>query len=206
MIPPVTRYPVESAAPALARQIRAAADALAAAVEAPPALTCQSGEHFRRLTSLVQDLSAAVAPLSARPQRPLVPTPSGVREKSPPGRRILYISGPFSDPDPLHGIDRNILLASEAALQGWRQGWIVFCPHKNTSGYQHVSDLPYEVWIEGDLEILRRCDAICMLQGWENSQGARKELALAEELDLEVLIYYGGQITNGFHCVRGDRP
>lgn len=103
--------------------------------------------------------------------------------------RLLYVSGPFSDPDPLHGIERNILLASEAALQGWRQGFATICPHKNTSGFQHVHDVPYETWIEGDLEILRRCDAICMLPGWDHSPGARRELALACELDLEVLVY-----------------
>ena len=103
--------------------------------------------------------------------------------------RLLYVSGPFTSPDKLHGIERNILAASEAALEGWRQGWAVICPHKNTSGYQHAEDIPYETWIEGDLEILRRCDAICMLPGWEQSNGARIELALAYDLGLEVLVY-----------------
>ena len=103
--------------------------------------------------------------------------------------RLLYVSGPFSAADPLHGIERNILAASEAAIEGWRQGWAVICPHKNTSGYQHAADIPYETWIEGDLEILRRCDAICMLPGWEQSNGARIELALAYDLGLGVLVY-----------------
>ena len=30
--------------------------------------------------------------------------------------KVLYISGPFSHPDPVHGISRNILQASEVAL------------------------------------------------------------------------------------------
>lgn len=152
MIPPITRYPAGPAARTLARQVREAADRLAAAVHPLTA----------RLVDCVED-----------GERP----------------RLLYISGPFSDPDPLHGIERNILLASEAALRGWRDGWAVICPHKNTAGYQHAEDVPYETWIEGDLEILRRCDAICMLPGWENSPGARQELALAEELDMDVLVY-----------------
>ena len=109
--------------------------------------------------------------------------------------RLLYVSGPFSAADNLDGIERNILAASEAALEGWRQGWAVICPHKNTSGYQHAADIPYETWIEGDLEILRRCDAICMLPGWEQSNGARIELALAYDLEMEVLVYNSfGQI------------
>jgi hypothetical protein len=33
--------------------------------------------------------------------------------------KVLYISGPFSHPDPVHGIPKNILQASEAALLAW---------------------------------------------------------------------------------------
>ncbi len=51
------------------------------------------------------------------------PTPPPV-----PGPRVLYISGPFSHPDPVHGIPRNILLASEAALVAWRDGWATMFP------------------------------------------------------------------------------
>mgnify|MGYP001386634060 CR=1 FL=1 len=38
---------------------------------------------------------------------------------TPSGPRVLYISGPFSHPDPVYGIPRNVLQASEAArLEG----------------------------------------------------------------------------------------
>jgi len=110
-------------------------------------------------------------------------------------RKLLYISGPFSDDDNIHGVERNILLASEAALQGWRQGFAVICPHKNTAGFQHATDIPHEVWIEGDLEILKHCDAICMLPGWQNSKGALQEKIFASEKGLEILYYLNGVIV-----------
>lgn len=40
--------------------------------------------------------------------------------------------------------------------------------------------------IERDLDAIRRCDAIYMLDGWENSMGARAEKAVAEWMGLEV--------------------
>jgi len=45
-------------------------------------------------------------------------------------RPVLYLAGPFGAPDPIHGIQRNILDASEIALKAWKKGWAVICPHK----------------------------------------------------------------------------
>jgi len=47
---------------------------------------------------------------------------------------------------------------------------------------------PDEVWLKGDLEILQRCDAICMLHNWEESSGAKVEHDFAHSLGLEF--YY----------------
>jgi len=118
--------------------------------------------------------------------------------------KLLYISGPFSHPDNLHGVKKNILLASEAALQGWKQGFSVICPHKNTAGFQHT-DIPHETWLKGDLEMLRHCDAICMLYGHWSSKGAMEELEFAESMNMPVLYYKQGKIiTADGNVVRGD--
>jgi hypothetical protein len=42
------------------------------------------------------------------------------------------------------------------------------------------------VWINGDLEMLSRCDAIICLAGSEQSEGVRNELSLAGKLKLPV--------------------
>jgi len=98
--------------------------------------------------------------------------------------KTIYISGPFSHPDPVHGIPRNILAASEAALRCCRAGWAVVCPHKNTADFQHVQDIPYDFWIQMDLELLARSDAALFLPGWVNSPGAGREWKYAQELKI----------------------
>jgi hypothetical protein len=108
--------------------------------------------------------------------------------------KVLYISGPFSHPDPVHGISRNILQASEAALLAWRGGWATICPHKNCEGYQHAAGIPYETWIQGDLEFVRRSDAICMVGMWTDSPGALREYRLARNLGLPVYRYVAEEI------------
>jgi hypothetical protein len=108
--------------------------------------------------------------------------------------RILYISGPFDDPDPVHGIPRNILQASEAALLAWREGWAALCPHKNCAGFEHAEGIPYETWIKGDLEFLHKSDAICMVGHWTGSRGACREYRLARSLGLPVYRYVAEEI------------
>lgn len=110
-----------------------------------------------------------------------------------PGPHVLYISGPFSHPDPVHGTPRNILLASEAALVAWRDGWVVLCPHKNCAGFERAG-IPYETWIQGDLELLRRSDAICMVGSWTKSSGALREYRLARALGMPVYRYIAEEI------------
>ena len=85
----------------------------------------------------------------------------------------------------MHGIPKNILQASEAALLAWREGWVALCPHKNCAGFE-ASDIPYETWLAGDLEFVRRSDAICMVGNWTASQGACREYLLARELGIPI--------------------
>ena len=107
-------------------------------------------------------------------------------------RPVLYISGPFDGPDPIHDIGDNIKHASRAALEGWRKGWAVICPHKNTAGFQHVNE-PWETWMEGDLAFIERMDpargdAMYMIGGWLESKGAKMEHMNALAKGLQV--YY----------------
>ena len=47
--------------------------------------------------------------------------------------------------------------------------------------------LDYKTILNADLEMLEGCDAIIMLQGWKDSEGAQKEFKKAQRLGLEVL-------------------
>lgn len=98
--------------------------------------------------------------------------------------RVIYIAGPYRNSTEW-GLEENIQKAERAAVRLWRLGYAVICPHKNTAHFGGVCD--DSVWLEGDLEIIRRCDAIYMLNNWQQSKGASNELELARELGLEII-------------------
>ena len=50
----------------------------------------------------------------------------------------------------------------------------------------HIEDMPYNVLFRQDIVALMNCDAVFMLDGWENSRGACAEHAIAVALDLEI--------------------
>lgn len=98
--------------------------------------------------------------------------------------KVIFVSGPYRAATEREVVN-NIRRAEAAALRLWREGWAVICPHLNTAhfgGYCEDS-----TWLAGDLEILRRCDAIYMLPGWENSEGASAEFTVAKHAGLEIL-------------------
>jgi hypothetical protein len=53
---------------------------------------------------------------------------------------------------------------------------------------------PWAEYMRRDLAELLKCDAILMLEGWENSTGARLELEVAQRLGMNVYIDWGSAI------------
>jgi hypothetical protein len=97
---------------------------------------------------------------------------------------VVYVAGPFRA-ESHWDQELNIRRAEAAALEIWGMGAACICPHTNTRYFQGAA--PDEVWLKGDLEILRRCDAIYMVKGWLGSEGATKEYNLAGRLNMPVL-------------------
>ena len=96
---------------------------------------------------------------------------------SKPGR--IYIAGPMT------GVPEHNFPAFHAAAERLRQaGWEVVNPAENFGGQ---TDLPRETYLRADVALLVTCNAIAMLPGWENSQGAKLEYLLARELGMPVL-------------------
>jgi len=98
--------------------------------------------------------------------------------------KIAYIAGPYRA-DTINGIVQNIRKAEDVAIKYWKKGYAVLCPHKNSSLFDGI--LPDDVWLKGNLEMLKRCDIIVMMQGWEKSKGAITEHELAYDLGIEVV-------------------
>ncbi len=91
-------------------------------------------------------------------------------------RPVAYIAGPYRG---MNGFDvsRNIESARLVAAALWRQGFYVLCPHMNTAHFDGVVD--DRVFLDGALELMRRCDLVVLSRGWALSEGAREEIRAA---------------------------
>jgi len=105
-------------------------------------------------------------------------------------KKVIYISGQYSAKT-IFGRIWNIYKAGKVALRYWEQNHAVICPHLNTSCFGelwfHTDKCDYNTWMEGDIEILRRCDAIVMMKGWEKSKGAYQEYTMARVWGKEII-------------------
>jgi len=100
--------------------------------------------------------------------------------------KVIYTAGPYSA-DGDNNVLNNILTARYIARTLWLRGWAVICPHTNNI-LMNGPDTTWELFMAGDLELLKRSDAIYMLPGWENSKGAKVEHGIARTLGLPI--YY----------------
>lgn len=91
--------------------------------------------------------------------------------------KVIYIAGKYSGKNGWE-VKKNIMLAEEAAVEVWlTKKAAAICPHANTA---HWTDLlTHQEFIDGDLAIIDRCDAVYFLPGWSDSKGAVLENAHA---------------------------
>lgn len=100
--------------------------------------------------------------------------------------RIAFVSGPYRAATE-SAVVQNIREAEAISVELWKMGYAVICPHKNTALFGGL--MPDEVWLQGDLEILKRCDLIVLSPRWEESSGAVAEKNEAENLHIPVHLW-----------------
>ncbi len=98
--------------------------------------------------------------------------------------KVVYIAGAFRAKTQWE-IMQNVRKAEDASLKLWKLGYAVICPHTMTQ-YFH-NECPDKVWLDGCLELLKRCDAIYLVDGWQDSAGSLEEYKLAKELGLLIM-------------------
>lgn len=101
--------------------------------------------------------------------------------------KVVYIGGPYRAPTPWD-IECNVhvarCLAAEVVRQLHELDVFPLTPHANTAHFDNLA--PDEYYLKGTLEVLRRCDALLLLPGWERSSGTREEKAEAERLGIPI--------------------
>ena len=105
--------------------------------------------------------------------------------------KVVYVAGRFRA-DTHWEIVQNVRNAEAYALTVWRNGGAALCPHLNTANFQGAA--PDEVWIEGTLELLRRCDALLTVPGYTSSKGTLGEIDEAKRLGIPVFHVIGNLV------------
>ena len=106
--------------------------------------------------------------------------------------KVIYIAGKYRGPTPW-AIEQNIRAAEDMAARVIQLGMMPLCPHANTRHMEGLADDQF--FLDGTMELLRRCDAVVLVPNWRDSAGARGEVTEAQRLGMPVF-GLGGHVDN----------
>ena len=105
----------------------------------------------------------------------------------------VYVASRYRAPT-VNGIHENITQARRCAVDLWKAGLCALTPHLNSAFMDGVA--PDAVFLEGGLELLRRCDALVVVVDEEKwSDGVRAEIDLAKQEGMPL--YFWGEDGDG---------
>ena len=103
---------------------------------------------------------------------------------------VLYVGGPLTTGCFDKGIfnlwtwEQNVRRAEALALKIAELGIATICPHTMARfWFGHVAE---DVAIEMDNALLKRCDGLALVEGWQYSKGTKGEIALAHAHHMPV--------------------
>ncbi len=96
---------------------------------------------------------------------------------------VVYIAGPYTNPDPVENTHRAIRFADELYTLDL---CVPVIPHLSLL-YHMVAPHDMEFWLEYDMHLLYRCDALYRMPG--ASSGADKEVIEAVNV-LNIPVFY----------------
>jgi hypothetical protein len=111
--------------------------------------------------------------------------------------QVVYLAGPYrpwvDEEGVRHGIAENVRVAGRLGVQIWQRGYVALVPHTLTyldPARQRqdggVGGVDPQVFMDGELELVRRSDILVLMPNWHYSQGARVERTYALELGMPV--------------------
>jgi nucleoside 2-deoxyribosyltransferase len=103
--------------------------------------------------------------------------------------KIAYVAGPYRGKSKIKLINRlqvirNIVRARTVAKELWRQGYAALCPHSNTALFDGAA--PDETFLQGDIDMLAKCDLVVLVRGWDKSNGTKDEVIFAKYAGIPV--------------------
>ena len=103
---------------------------------------------------------------------------------------LIYLAGPIR-PKGEQTLEGNLKVAKDIAMELWKMGHVVICPHANTDLEEGIWDNESNGvdWIAGDLKIIARCDAVVVCPDWQESKGTLAEIDFADEHGIPVYYY-----------------
>lgn len=121
-------------------------------------------------------------------------------------REVVYIAGPFTAPT-VEGMVTFCNAAIEVGKRVRAFGLVPMVPHISLCGgmalrleSQLIFEAPPLTWEEAMVdcrELLQRCDAVLMVEGWERSRGATEERELAKACGIPVFDTFAELVAAG---------
>jgi hypothetical protein len=112
--------------------------------------------------------------------------------------KIIYVAGPYRAKTEWQVL-QNVRMAETVALNVWTNGGVAICPHKNTERFGGAAGLDDNDWIKGDLEIIKRCDAMIVCPHWKESEGTKAEIKLAKKLNIPIFFWEYYEYNENFN-------
>ena len=106
---------------------------------------------------------------------------------SEPRKKVIYTASPYRSTLGEWHILENIRKAEKAAIFIWQHGGVALCPQKNTAFFGGVPGTNDETWLNGDLELLRRSDAVWVVDSYSRSRGVVMEIQFARDHGIPLL-------------------
>ena len=99
---------------------------------------------------------------------------------------LIYVAGKYRAAT-REAVAANIEAARQLGIEAARLGWYPVIPHCNTAHMELATPQHGDqFWLQGTLELMRRCDALVLVPGWETSEGTQGEIAEADRLQIPI--------------------
>ncbi len=99
---------------------------------------------------------------------------------------VVYVSGPISSPT-YEGMVYNAEMGIKKGANLASLGYAPIIPHANFRGIANYGEFAYKTYMRMDFAHLKKSDVVYMMDGWENSKGAKLEERYARLLRKKVI-------------------